>query len=39
MAKEELILQTADVKARVLTLLPGEAGPAHHHTDVTDHMF
>ena len=39
MAKEELILQTADVKARVLTLLPGEVGPVHHHTEVTDHMF
>ena len=39
MAEEEIILQTNDVRVRVLTLLPGEAGPAHHHTDVTDHMF
>ena len=37
--KEEIIVQTANVKVRVLELQPGEVGPLHHHTEITDNMF
>lgn len=38
MIKDEIIIQTGDVKVRVMTLLPGEATVRHHHTEVTDFM-
>ncbi len=39
MKKEEIIIQTANVKVRVIELLPGEVAPLHHHTEITDTMF
>ena len=39
MNREEVILQTDDVKVRILALQPGECGPFHFHTTVTDNMF
>ncbi len=39
MKKQEVIIQTKDVKVRVIELQPGEGGPFHCHTEVTDNMF
>ena len=39
MKKEEVIIQTEDVKVRVVELQPGESGPFHFHTQITDTMF
>lgn len=38
MKSEEVLIQTADVKVRVMQLPPGEATTWHHHSEVTDHM-
>lgn len=39
MKKEEIIIQTDDVKVRIIELQPGERGPFHFHTEITDNMF
>lgn len=39
MKKEELIIQTADVKVRIIELQVGESGPFHRHSEITDNMF
>ncbi len=39
MKKEEVILQTEDVKVRIIELQPAEISPLHHHTEITDNMF
>ena len=39
MKKEEIIIQTSDVKVRIIELQPGESGPFHFHTEITDNMF
>lgn len=39
MKKEEIIIQTEDVKIRILELQPYEIGPFHFHTEITDYMF
>ena len=39
MKKEEIIIQTEDVKIRVIELQSGESGPFHFHTEITDNMF
>ena len=39
MKREETILQTDDVRVRLIELAPGERAPLHHHTEVTDTMF
>lgn len=36
--KHETLIETEEVRVRVMTLHPGEATPLHHHTEVTDHM-
>jgi quercetin dioxygenase-like cupin family protein len=36
---EEAIINTPDVRVRILTLEEGDAIPWHHHTMVTDHTF
>jgi mannose-6-phosphate isomerase-like protein (cupin superfamily) len=37
--KEEILIQTDNVKVRLITLQPAEIAALHHHTDITDHMF
>ena len=39
MKKEEIIIQTEDVKVRIIELQVGESGPFHFHTEITDNMF
>lgn len=39
MSREEIIIQTDDVKVRTIELQPGEVGPFHYHTEITDNMF
>lgn len=39
MKKEEVIIQTEDVKVRIIELQPGEITPFHYHTEITDNMF
>ncbi|RMF44339.1 MAG: cupin domain-containing protein [Deltaproteobacteria bacterium] len=39
MKSEEIILQTENVKVRVIELHPGEVGPWHFHSEITDTMF
>lgn len=39
MKKEETIIQTEDVKVRIIELQSGESGPFHFHTEITDNMF
>ncbi|SEA75824.1 hypothetical protein SAMN05660420_03101 [Desulfuromusa kysingii] len=39
MKKEEIIIQTEDVKVRVIELHPKEEGPFHFHTEIIDNMF
>ena len=39
MKKEELLIQTDNVKVRIIELLPEERTPFHHHTEITDNMF
>ncbi len=38
MTHEEILIQTENVRVRVMKLLPGEATPWHFHQQVTDHM-
>lgn len=39
MYRDETILETADVRVRILTLEVGRETPWHSHTAVTDHML
>ena len=39
MKKEEIIIQTDDVKVRIIELHEEESGPFHFHTEITDNMF
>ena len=39
MKKEEIIIQTDEVKVRLMELQPEETTPWHFHTQVTDHFF
>ena len=40
MAKtEQVIVETPDVRVRVMQLGPAEVGPWHSHSAVTDHIF
>ena len=39
MKKEEIIIQTDDVKVRIIELQAGESGPFHSHSEITDNMF
>ena len=39
MEKEETIIQTSDVKVRIIELGSGESSPFHFHTEITDNMF
>ena len=39
MKNEDIIIQTGDVKVRVIELDHGESGPFHYHTEITDNMF
>jgi len=36
--QNETLIETEDVRVRVMNLPPGESTPLHHHTEVTDHM-
>jgi quercetin dioxygenase-like cupin family protein len=36
--REESLIQTDNVRVRVMELQPGEATPWHFHREVTDHM-
>lgn len=38
MKREETLLQTENVRVRVMKLPPGDATPWHFHNEVTDHM-
>jgi len=35
---EEILIQTENVRVRVMELLPGEATRWHFHQEITDHM-
>jgi len=39
MKKEAIIIQTEDVKVRIIELQVEERGPFHFHTEITDNMF
>ena len=39
MKKEEVIIQTEEVRVRIIELQPAEITPLHHHTEITDNMF
>lgn len=39
MKNEEIIIQTENVKVRIIELQPGEIAPFHYHTEITDNMF
>lgn len=39
MKKEEIIIQTDEVKVRLMELQPEDVTPWHFHTEVTDHFF
>ncbi len=39
MKQPEVIIQTDDVKVRVMPLSPGEITPMHYHSVVTDNIF
>ena len=39
MKREEIIIQTENVKVRVIELQPAENAPFHFHTEITDNMF
>ena len=39
MQHDEVIIQTDNVRVRVMNLLAGEATPWHFHQEVTDHMI
>lgn len=39
LVREETIITTADVRVRILELAPGETGPWHNHSEVSDNMF
>ena len=36
--QHQILIQTADVRVRVMNLHPGEATALHHHTEITDYM-
>jgi quercetin dioxygenase-like cupin family protein len=36
--KAETLIETDDVRVRVLELSPGQTNPWHYHTEITDHM-
>ncbi len=38
MNQTETLIQTDNVRVRVLVLQPGQTTPWHYHTEVTDHM-
>ncbi|OHB29423.1 MAG: hypothetical protein A2X84_00380 [Desulfuromonadaceae bacterium GWC2_58_13] len=38
MKKAETLIETDDVRVRVLELSPGQITPWHYHTKITDHM-
>jgi quercetin dioxygenase-like cupin family protein len=38
MKREETLIQTDNVRVRVMELLPGDATPWHFHREVTDHL-
>ncbi|MCJ7623379.1 MAG: cupin domain-containing protein [Anaerolineaceae bacterium] len=38
-ANEEVIIKTDNVRARILSLEPGENTAWHYHSEVVDHMF
>jgi quercetin dioxygenase-like cupin family protein len=38
MKQEEILVQTDNVRVRVMGLQPGESTPWHFHQQVTDHM-
>lgn len=38
-AGKETILETAEARATLMTLAPGQAIPPHRHSAVTDHTF
>ena len=35
----EVIIQTGDVRVRIMHLQPGASTPLHHHTEVTDQII
>lgn len=39
MKKEETLIQTENVRIRIIELRPAETAPFHHHTEITDNMF
>lgn len=39
MSNEEVVLQTDDVRVRIIELAPGETTALHRHSQITDHMF
>lgn len=39
MKKEETLIQTENVRVRIIELQPAEATPFHYHTEITDNMF
>ena len=39
MKKEEIIIQTENVRVRVIELQPAERAPFHFHTEIIDNMF
>jgi mannose-6-phosphate isomerase-like protein (cupin superfamily) len=38
MKREEFLIQTDNVRVRVMELLPGDATPWHFHQEVVDHL-
>jgi quercetin dioxygenase-like cupin family protein len=38
MKREETLIQTDNVRVRIMELLPGDATPWHFHREVTDHL-
>ena len=39
MAKAETLIETPEVRARIMPLAPGAWTPFHHHSEVTDYIF
>ena len=37
--KEESLIQTENVRVRIMELQPKGATPLHHHTEITDNIF
>lgn len=38
MSNSETLLETPDVRARIMSLAPGTSTPLHHHSEVTDYI-